>query len=166
MIQFSFDVSVIVLLGLHQPIRSSASGAALANQKLSCWVPLLLEQLWPIRSSASGAALANQKLSCWVPLGTVTGFHTKPPIMPIFSGFRSVQFIIQRSSSIIWRRVNESGRGLSLTPLQAKLFFTRVLPNHKWKKPPVSQWGVECKPLTWKTPSLTYSLTLEARHSC
>ena len=97
MIQFSFDVSVIVLFGLHQPIRSSASGAALANQKLSCWVPLLLEQLWPIRSSASGAALANQKLSCWVPLGTVTGFHTKPPIMPYFSGFRSLQFIIQRA---------------------------------------------------------------------
>ena len=95
MIQFSFDVSVIVLFGLHQPIRSSASGAALANQKLSCWVPLLLEQLWPIRSSASGAALANQKLSCWVPLGTVTGFHTKPPIMPYFSGFHSVLFIIQ-----------------------------------------------------------------------
>ena len=104
MIQFSFDVSVIVLFGLHQPIRSSASGAALANQKLSCWVPLLLEQLWPIRSSASGAALANQKLSCWVPLGTVTGFHTKPPIMPYFSGFRSVQFIIQR-----WFTRNECG---------------------------------------------------------
>ena len=98
MIQFSFDVSVIILLELHQPIRSLASGAALANQKLSCWVPLLLEQLWPIRSSASGAALANQKLSCWVPLGTVTGFHTKPPIMPYFSGFRSVQFIIQRAT--------------------------------------------------------------------
>ena len=96
MIQFSFDVSVIILLELHQPIRSLASGAALANQKLSCWVPLLLEQLWPIRSSASGAALANQKLSCWVPLGTVTGFHTKPPIMPYFSGFHSVLFIIQR----------------------------------------------------------------------
>ena len=100
MIQFSFDVSVIFLLGLHQPIRSSASGAALANQKLSCWVPLLLEQLWPIRSLASGAALANQKFSCWVPLGTVTGFHTKPPIMPIFSGFRSVQFIIQRDKQL------------------------------------------------------------------
>ena len=97
MIQFSFAVSVIILLELHQPIRSLASGAALANQKLSCWVPLLLEQLWPIRSSASGAALANQKLSCWVPLGTVTGFHTKPPIMPYFSGFHSVLFIIQRA---------------------------------------------------------------------
>ena len=98
MIQLSFDVSVIVLLEFHQPIRSSASGAALANQKLSCWVPLLLKQLWPIRSSTSGAALANQKLSCWVPLGTVTGFHTKPPIMPYFSEFHSVLFIIQRDT--------------------------------------------------------------------
>ena len=107
MIQFSFDVSVIFLLGLHQPIRSSASGAALANQKLSCWVPLLLEQLWPIRSSASGAALANPKLSFWSSsgqseaqllgtIGDVTGFLTKPPIMPYFPAFRSVLFIIQR----------------------------------------------------------------------
>ena len=39
------------------PIRSSAAGAAVANQKLSC----PLEQLWPIRSSAAGAALANQE---------------------------------------------------------------------------------------------------------
>ena len=116
MIQFSFDVSVIFLLGLHQPIRSSASGAALANQKLSCWVPLLLEQLWPIRSSASGAALANQKLSCWVPLGTVTGFHTKPPIMPIFSGFHSVQFIIQSPGRRVGRvdlagKLTQNSRG-------------------------------------------------------
>ena len=109
MIQFSFDVSVIILLELHQPIRSLASGAALANQKLSCWVPLLLEQLWPIRSSASGAALANQKLSCWVPLGTVTGFHTKPPIMPYFSGFHSVLFIIQRSNASHYRKLGKGG---------------------------------------------------------
>ena len=30
------------------------------------------------------------------PLRDVTGFHTKPPIMPYFSGFHSVLFIIQR----------------------------------------------------------------------
>ena len=120
MIQFSFDVSVIVLFGLHQPIRSSASGAALANQKLSCWVPLLLEQLWPIRSSASGAALANQKLSCWVPLGTVTGFHTKPPIMPIFSGFRSVQFIIQR---LLLPKVTRVKYGSSYSRAKIRLNF-------------------------------------------
>ena len=41
-------------------------------------------------TTAAGAALTNQKLSCWVPLGTVTGFHTKPPIMLYFSAFHSV----------------------------------------------------------------------------
>ena len=40
----------------------------------------LLVPLWPIRSSAAGTT------------GTVTGFCTKPPIMPYFSEFHSVPF--------------------------------------------------------------------------
>ena len=80
MIQFSFDVSVIFLLGLHQPIRSSASGAALANQKLSCWVPLLLGQRWPIRSSVSGyhwelsLAFTPNLTSCHIFLSSVLSY--------------------------------------------------------------------------------------------
>jgi len=141
MIQFSFDVSVIVLLEFHQPIRSSASGAALANQKLSCRVPLLLEQLWPLRSSASGAALANQKLSCWVPLGTVTGFHTKPPIMPYFSGFHSVLFIIRRFRAIqshsrpesrVWKQLEVSPCNYSRFCLSTALpsFYDKATKHH------------------------------------
>ena len=59
----------------------------------------LLEHLWPIRNSA---ALLEQ-LSCWSSsgkseaqllstTGTVTGFCTKPPVMPYFSEFNSVPF--------------------------------------------------------------------------
>ena len=71
-------ISAFLCLG---PIKISTAGATLANQK--------------IRSSAAGATLANQKLRSSASqleaqlLGTtgtaVTGFCTKPPIMPYFS---------------------------------------------------------------------------------
>ena len=48
----------------------------------------------PIRISASGTNLTNEKLSCWDHGTAFTGSHTKPPIMPYFSEFHSVAIYI------------------------------------------------------------------------
>ena len=56
----------------------------------NCTRPFALAWVGPIRISAFGTNLTNQKLSCWYHRTALTGSHTKPPIMPHFSEYHSV----------------------------------------------------------------------------
>ena len=104
-----------------QFLGSQLLGPTLGNQKLSCWRSSSQSE------AAPAGALANQKLLQLGTTGAVTGFCTKPPIMPYFSEYSSILLVNQSLGLTDWQM------GMTKMPLIKELKNWIIIKSLFWE---------------------------------